>query len=110
MNLYMFYLGGNAGKSNIEVHDVQFVAAEKPEQAWPLLATKTKSISTATSTLNGQTATISPYPLNPTRAVQSSILSMPVAIARPLWRNCMNLICLWRTTPTRPKAGGWNGC
>ena len=26
MNLYMFYVGGNAGKSNIEVHDIQFVA------------------------------------------------------------------------------------
>lgn len=37
MELYMFYVGGNAGKSNIEVHDIQFVAAEKPEQAWPAL-------------------------------------------------------------------------
>ncbi|XBS69341.1 DUF1543 domain-containing protein [Acerihabitans sp. KWT182] len=37
MNLYMFYLGGNAGKSNIEVHDIQFAAADTPEQAWPLL-------------------------------------------------------------------------
>lgn len=33
----MFYVGGNAGKSNIEVHDIQFVAAEKPEDAWPAL-------------------------------------------------------------------------
>ncbi|MDC9613072.1 DUF1543 domain-containing protein [Xenorhabdus khoisanae] len=30
--LYMFYLGGNAGKSNIEVHDVQFVAVAKIEE------------------------------------------------------------------------------
>lgn len=30
MNLYMFYIGGNAGKSNIEVHDIQFVAANRP--------------------------------------------------------------------------------
>lgn len=37
MQLYVFYLGGNAGKSNIEVHDVQFVAATKPEDAWPML-------------------------------------------------------------------------
>ncbi|WP_279046253.1 DUF1543 domain-containing protein [Cedecea davisae] len=37
MELYVFYVGGNAGKSNIEVHDVQFVAAEKPEDAWPAL-------------------------------------------------------------------------
>ncbi len=37
MNLYMFYLGGNAGKSNIEVHDIQFVAANTPEEAWPAL-------------------------------------------------------------------------
>ncbi len=33
MKLYMFYVGGNAGKSNIEVHDVQFVAAEQPTDA-----------------------------------------------------------------------------
>lgn len=37
MNLYMFYVGGNAGKSNIEVHDIQFVAARKPNDAWPAL-------------------------------------------------------------------------
>lgn len=37
MNLYMFYIGGNAGKSNIEVHDIQFVAANKPNDAWPAL-------------------------------------------------------------------------
>lgn len=37
MNLYMFYVGGNAGRSNIEVHDIQFVAVEQPEQAWPAL-------------------------------------------------------------------------
>ncbi|WP_045046815.1 DUF1543 domain-containing protein [Rouxiella chamberiensis] len=37
MYLYMFYVGGNAGKSNIEVHDIQFAAAEQPEHAWPAL-------------------------------------------------------------------------
>lgn len=37
MNLFMFYLGGNARKSNIEVHDIQFAAVENPEDAWPLL-------------------------------------------------------------------------
>ncbi|HFF1655003.1 TPA: DUF1543 domain-containing protein [Providencia rettgeri] len=37
MKLFMFYIGGNAGKSNIEVHDIQFVIAEKPEDAWPTL-------------------------------------------------------------------------
>jgi len=37
MNLYMFYIGGNAGKSNIEVHDIQFVAAREPKEAWPAL-------------------------------------------------------------------------
>lgn len=37
MKLYMFYIGGNAGKSNIEVHDIQFVAAENPTEAWPVL-------------------------------------------------------------------------
>ncbi len=37
MDLLMFYLGGNAGKSNIEVHDIQFVVAAQPEEAWPVL-------------------------------------------------------------------------
>ncbi|MEX0447275.1 DUF1543 domain-containing protein [Xenorhabdus sp. SGI246] len=37
IQLYMFYLGGNAGKSNIEVHDVQFVAVNKIEEAYPVL-------------------------------------------------------------------------
>lgn len=37
MKLFMFYIGGNAGKSNIEVHDIQFVVAEKPTDAWPAL-------------------------------------------------------------------------
>lgn len=37
MNLYMFYIGGNAGKSNIEVHDIQFVVANEPQDAWPAL-------------------------------------------------------------------------
>lgn len=26
--LYMFYLGGNAGRSNIEVHDIQFAETQ----------------------------------------------------------------------------------
>ncbi len=37
MKLFMFYTGGNEGKSNIEVHDVQFVVAEIPTDAWPAL-------------------------------------------------------------------------
>ncbi|QKJ86579.1 DUF1543 domain-containing protein [Paramixta manurensis] len=37
MFLFMFYVGGNAGKSNIEVHDIQFVAAENAQDAWPAL-------------------------------------------------------------------------
>ncbi|MGE9551140.1 DUF1543 domain-containing protein [Erwinia amylovora] len=37
MHLFMFYVGGNAGKSNIEVHDIQFVVADTPEAAWPAL-------------------------------------------------------------------------
>lgn len=35
--LYMFSLGGNAGRSNIEVHDIQFVAVNKIEDAYPQL-------------------------------------------------------------------------
>lgn len=37
MYLYMFYLGGNAGRSNIEVHDIQFVVTKSPKEAWPIL-------------------------------------------------------------------------
>ena len=37
MDLFIFAIGGDAGKSNIEVHDIQFVVAEKPEDAWPKL-------------------------------------------------------------------------
>ena len=37
MELFVFTIGGNAGKSNIEVHDIQFVVAERPEDAWPEL-------------------------------------------------------------------------
>lgn len=33
----MFYVGGNAGRSNIEVHDVQFAAVETVEHAYPAL-------------------------------------------------------------------------
>ena len=36
-DLYLFYVGGNAGKSNIEVHDIQFVVAESVEAAIPHL-------------------------------------------------------------------------
>jgi hypothetical protein len=33
----MFYLGGSAPKANIEVHDVQFVAANDVTEAYPIL-------------------------------------------------------------------------
>ncbi len=36
-HLYMFSLGGNAGKSNIEVHDIQFVVADSVDAALPAL-------------------------------------------------------------------------
>lgn len=35
--LYQFYIGGNAGRSNIEVHDIQFVVCETYEEAIPTL-------------------------------------------------------------------------
>jgi hypothetical protein len=35
--LFLFYIGGEAPGANIEVHDVQFVAAESPQQAFPRL-------------------------------------------------------------------------
>ncbi len=52
MYLFMFYVGGNAGKSNIEVHDIQFVVARTRRRrglrcARPGLAMRIKSILTA---------------------------------------------------------------
>lgn len=35
--LYMFYLGGNAGRSNIEVHDIQFAVCDNYQEAVPAL-------------------------------------------------------------------------
>ncbi len=35
--LYMFYLGGNAGRSNIEVHDIQFAVCSDYREAVPAL-------------------------------------------------------------------------
>ncbi len=35
--LFMYYLGGGAKGANIELHDVQFVAAETPEEGFPAL-------------------------------------------------------------------------
>jgi hypothetical protein len=31
MKLYMFYIGGNCGNSNIELHDIRFSIGETPE-------------------------------------------------------------------------------
>ncbi|MBS9779590.1 MAG: DUF1543 domain-containing protein, partial [Moraxellaceae bacterium] len=36
-HLFQFYIGGNAGKSNLEVHDIQFVICEDYQQAIPTL-------------------------------------------------------------------------
>ena len=35
--LHMFYLGGNAGRSNIEVHDIQFAGCDDYREAVPAL-------------------------------------------------------------------------
>lgn len=35
--LYMFYVGGSAGRCNIELHDVQFAAVARVEAAYPAL-------------------------------------------------------------------------
>lgn len=35
--LYVFYLGGSAGQSNIEVHDIQFVVGTTPERCYETL-------------------------------------------------------------------------
>lgn len=37
VRLHMFYVGGHAGRSNIEVHDVQFAAVARVEDAFPAL-------------------------------------------------------------------------
>ncbi|MCD8547039.1 MAG: DUF1543 domain-containing protein [Aeromonadaceae bacterium] len=36
-HLYQFYLGGHAGRANLEIHDLQFVVAESVEDAIPHL-------------------------------------------------------------------------
>ena len=38
-HLYQFYVGGHAGRANLEVHDLQFVVAESVETAIPHLQT-----------------------------------------------------------------------
>ncbi|MGM3163126.1 DUF1543 domain-containing protein [Dickeya undicola] len=35
--LFMYYVGGRAQGANIELHDVQFAAVERPEDGFPLL-------------------------------------------------------------------------
>ncbi|SES78251.1 DUF1543 domain-containing protein [Thorsellia anophelis] len=35
--VYVFYIGGSAGKSNIEVHDIQFVVGKTPESCFDTL-------------------------------------------------------------------------
>jgi len=35
--LYMFHLGGNAGRSNIEVRDIQFAVCDDYREAIPAL-------------------------------------------------------------------------
>lgn len=40
LKLYVFYLGGSAPGANIEVHDVQFAVAHKPEDAYPSLISR----------------------------------------------------------------------
>lgn len=37
MNFFMVYIGGDAGDSNIEVHDIRFVAGERIEDTYPQL-------------------------------------------------------------------------
>lgn len=34
MKLYMFYVGGNCGNSNVELHDVRFSIGERPEDCY----------------------------------------------------------------------------
>ncbi len=37
LRLYQFYVGGTAGRANIELHDVQFAAAVRVQDAYPAL-------------------------------------------------------------------------
>jgi len=36
-HLYQFYIGGTAGRANIELHDVQFAAVSRVQDAYPAL-------------------------------------------------------------------------
>ena len=60
--LLMFYVGGTAPGANIELHDVQFAAADRPEEAYPLLrekwfGDKRRCMSTAMRASTGRTVT-----------------------------------------------------
>jgi hypothetical protein len=34
MKLFMFYVGGNCGNSNVELHDVRFAIGDAPEDCY----------------------------------------------------------------------------
>ena len=76
--LHLFYLGGSAGQSNIEVHDVHSLPfathGKKPSpRSKPRgLAMPTKSTSTAGKSSTGQTATASKSPPKPPPPFQAA--------------------------------------
>lgn len=113
MHLYMFYLGGNAGKSNIEVHDIQFVAAEKPEDAWPALRDawfgdpdKVHIDGYARVVwVDGYTVTLSD-----TRPADDNrlFLSTPALTIHQRWLSCMRSIYLWRRVHKKQNRKDWH--
>ena len=106
MNLYMFYVGGNAGKSNIEVHDIQFVAARKPNDAWPALREAWFGDSdkihidgySRITWADGYSVTLSPSRPSLRRDYFSS---MRVVTGRIRLQNCTNMICSSPKMPGR---------
>ena len=75
--LYMFYLGGNAGRSNIEVHDIQFAVCDDYREAIPALK----------AAWFGDADKILTYPTTPSRrgrlkTSRTCISSMSAVIAR----------------------------
>lgn len=108
MNLYMFYVGGNAGKSNIEVHDIQFVAASAPEDAWPALREAWFGDSdkihidgySRVTWADRFSISLSPEPPKPRRDYFSSMRAVTGRIHLP---NCMNTIYSSPKMPARLK-------
>ena len=112
--LLMFYVGGTAPGANIELHDVQFAAADRPEEAYPLLREKWFGDKRKVHVdgyaridwADGYDVSLEPAPFAGEEKLFSSTWAATAAMS---WRNCTSSACLWRVPPTRRRTKP-NGC